>query len=178
MHTLARELVSATSRVAVLLGVLSAACTAAPSGPQRAAIGATPSSAPSPWSEPPTVVFASPDPHTERVSLARILADPTAMDGKPVAVGGYLRLEFEGNHFCLHKDDVDYLVSTNCVWLYLPDRPDLKVFSERYVAVRGVVNARDKGHMGMLQASIDHVTEIGALPERRALWEHLKGESR
>jgi hypothetical protein len=108
------------------------------------------------------------------MSLARILADPEAVHGRSVSVGGYLRLEFEGNHFCLNKDDVDYLIITNCVWLDVPSRADLKVFSERYVAVQGIVNARNKGHMGALQASIEKVTGIDALPERTALWEHYR----
>jgi len=85
-------------------------------------------------------------------------------------------LEFEGHHFCLHKDGVDYLVVTNCVWLDVSSRKDLQVFNDRYVTVAGVVNARGKGHMGMLQASIEKVSRIDALPARAALWEHLKSQ--
>jgi hypothetical protein len=111
------------------------------------------------------------------MSLARILADPQAVHGRAVKVGGYLHLEFEDHDFCLHKDDADYLVITNCVWLQVPDREDLQVFSDRYVAVEGIVNASGRGHLGVYQAEIDKVSRITVQPERAAAAEHYRSGS-
>jgi hypothetical protein len=144
--------------------------------PHQAAVPsvASASRTPTPWREPPSVVLAPSEPSGEHVSLARVLADPQAMDRKAVAVAGYLHLEFEGNHFCLHRDDVDHLVITNCVGIDVPEREDLQALSDRYVILRGVVNARVKGHRGMLQATIEKVSRIDALPDRAALLEHFE----
>ena len=117
---------------------------------------------------PSPVVLASPL-YGERVSLVRVLADPKAWHGRAVRVGGYMHLEFEGNQLCLHREDVEFLVLTNCVWLSVPNTPEVMAINDRYVAVEGVVDANSRGHMGMFQAAIDRVTSLGALPSRAAL---------
>ena len=111
---------------------------------------------------PHVVTFASAMPRSERVSLVRVLANPDAMDGKAVTVGGYMHLEFEGNHLCLHRDDFEQLIVTNCVWISVPDEKRAMELNDRYVSVEGVVNARRHGHMGLFQAALEGVTSIGS----------------
>ena len=122
-----------------------------------------------------TVSFASPLPNSERVSLVRILANPEAMDGHTVSVGGYMHLEFEGDQLCLHRDDVEQMIVTNCVWLSLPRRNEGLPLNDRYVGVQGVVSAKSRGHMGLFQATIQGVTSLEAV-SREDLEQQLKGE--
>ena len=127
-----------------------------------------------PWAEMRQVVLAPADKAAERMSLVRILADPKAVDGRPVAVGGYMHLEFEGNHFCLHKDDVENLIVSNCIWISVPSTPEVKALSDNYVWVEGVVDAQSKGHKGLLQASLVEIKSIGVPPTRTLIQQHLK----
>lgn len=135
----------------------------------------SPAPAPSKGSPFHTVTFASPLPNSERVSLVRILANPEAMDGQAVSVGGYMHLEFEGDQLCLHRDDVEQMIVTNCVWLSLPRRDEALSLNDRYVGVQGVVNAKSRGHMGLFQATIQGVTSLGAV-SRADLEQQLKSE--
>jgi hypothetical protein len=120
-------------------------------------------SAPSeqPLSSP--VVLASPL-GAERVSLVAIIGDPKAWHRKAITTAGYMHLAFEGNRLCLHRDDFEYMIITNCVWLDAPYKGPLATLNDRYVGLEGVVNAENHGHRGMFQASIEGVTTVGALP--------------
>jgi hypothetical protein len=153
------------------LGLLLASCGPAPHlmpRPSPSATVAPEQVLPSP------IVLASPL-EADRVSLVSILADAKAWHGKPVRVGGYMHLEFEGNQLCLHRDDVEFLVQTNCVWLDVPPH-QLTGINDRYVALEGVVDAAKRGHLGRYQATIGRVTSIGALPTRAALDRALQDE--
>jgi hypothetical protein len=115
--------------------------------------------------DPPfRIVRFAPEPaKSEVVSLVRVLANPNAMNGVPVTVGGYMHLEFEGNRLCLHRDDVEQMIRTNCVSLSVPDVKRAMVLNDRYVMVEGVVDGQNRGHLGMLQAGgIGGVTAIAA----------------
>jgi hypothetical protein len=103
------------------------------------------------------------------VSLARVLANPSALHGKAIKVGGFAHFAFEGDSLCLHRDDVEYLVVTNCVWLDVPTSPAIRSLNDRYVGVEGVVDAEARGHMGMYQATITQVSQLTALPSRAEL---------
>jgi hypothetical protein len=139
----------------------------APRSEPVARASVSPGGTPTPPFESP-IILASPL-DAERVSLVRILADPNVLDGTPVRVGGYMHLEFEGNKLCLHRDDVEFMIWTNCVWLDVPNDPQLKTINDRYVFVEGVVTANSHGHLGMYPASIRGVTAVGATPTKTAL---------
>jgi hypothetical protein len=117
----------------------------------------------------PEALLAPPQADSQRVSLARILADPERLHGKAVRVGGFAHFAFEGNSLCLHRDDVEYLVVTNCVWLDVRLAPEVEALSDRYVAVVGVVDAHNRGHMGMYQAALTDISGLGAQPRRDEL---------
>ena len=89
--------------------------------------------------------------------MVRILANPQPMDGRSVGVAGCLHLGFEANHLCLHKDDIDYGIVPNCVWIDLPQWENLQAFSNHYVVVQGVLDGRP---MNLSQARIGKVRSI------------------
>ena len=71
---------------------------------------------------PPPVRFG-PAPQAEKLSMVRLLANPSASDKKLVATVGYLDLGLESEHFCLHKEDAENNILANCVWISVPDSP-------------------------------------------------------
>jgi len=84
-----------------------------------------------------------------------------------------MHLEFEGDQLCLHRDDVEHVILTNCIWLSVPRRQEALALNDRYVSIWGVVNAKSHGHMGLFQGTLEEVTLIIAMP-RAALAEQLK----
>ena len=130
--------------------------------------GAPQQEAPAP--PPPKVAPVTPEPKalhlnprdrkTEVISLVRILAGPRALQGQPVSVIGYLHLEFEGDSLCLHQEDFERSIRNNCLWINVPPSPEARALSDRYVSVEGYVDAVDKGHEGMYQASIGNIMSI------------------
>jgi hypothetical protein len=126
----------------------------------------------------PAELLASPQPDAERVSLARVLATPEALHGKPVKLGGFAHVEFEGSYLCLHRDDVQYRIVTNCIWLDVPLRPETEAVNDQYVAVVGVIDAKSRGHMGMFQAAVTEVSQLAVLPTRAQLAKDRSVENR
>jgi hypothetical protein len=103
------------------------------------------------------------DSHVQEVSVIALLADPTKYDGKHVRIIGFLRLEFEGNAIFLHREDFEYAISKNALWI---DRPEdlserqVAEVNKRYVICEGTFNAKEHGHMGMFGGALTHVTRL------------------
>jgi hypothetical protein len=92
--------------------------------------------------------------------MVQVLANPKLWDKKPVVVVGYMDLAFERDHFCLHKEDADRLLLTNCMSISAPSSPEVQALNRRYVAVWGTVRVGRSGHMGLFNLSIQNVTRI------------------
>ena len=152
-----------------LLAVVSLGCGGPRPEPRARASAPSEPAQQSPLPSVPAEVLAPSQPNAERVSLARVLANPDALQGKAVQLGGFAHIEFEGNCLCLHRDDVQYRILTNCVWLDVRLLPETEAVSDQYVAVVGVVDAKGRGHMGMYQATITQVSQLAVLPTRAQL---------
>ena len=124
---------------------------------------------------PKGVTLASPDPASEKLSLIRVLADPAAVDKRPVVVIGYLHLEFEGQRLCLHREDVENNILTNCVWIDVPQTGGVLALNERYVVVEGIIRAGSGGHLGSYQASLGEIRRIDPMPNRAEMNRLLRG---
>lgn len=101
--------------------------------------------------------------HALDVSIVELLANPLRYDGKQVQVIGFLRLEFEGDAIYLHREDYQYAISKNALWV---DRPkDLSgkqttAVDKKYVICEGTFSAREHGHMGMFSGTLTHITRL------------------
>jgi hypothetical protein len=110
------------------------------------------------------------DQSVERVSLISLIANPDKYDGKRVRAIGAFRLEFEGNAFCLHKEDLVQRIYENCVWV----EPDLKVLGTdyktlsqlngEYVLFEGTFHKDDHGHRGLFSGAITGIWRAASLP--------------
>lgn len=96
------------------------------------------------------------------VSLVQLIANPTAFDGKQVAVEGYVVLEFENKKMYLSEADAKHSISRNGVWLAVDDAiyANRSRFHRRYVLVEGTFNARQRGHLGLSSGEIENITRF------------------
>ena len=94
--------------------------------------------------------------------MVQLLADPQKFHGKQVQVIGFAHFEFEGNAIYLSKEDYDYGLTKNGLWLSVAgkDGGDTRDLNNTYVIVEGTVNAEMQGHMGMWSGSIENITTL------------------
>lgn len=102
--------------------------------------------------------YAQPGPSP--VTLLRLLANPEKYDGKEVQVIGYLHLEFEGNGLYLHKEDYDHSILDNMIWVDATAdmQKAIKEINDNYVIIRGVFDAKRRGHMGLFSGTFTKIT--------------------
>ena len=109
------------------------------------------------------------------VSMVALLANPEKYNGKKVRVTGFLHVQFEDNAIYLHKDDADYLIGENALWVAYAKEPNLqpickdkfsasgakqRFFDGRYVLIEGRFNMKNHGHLGAFSGAIEDVSRI------------------
>jgi hypothetical protein len=108
------------------------------------------------------------DPGERAVSLIQLIANPTAFDGRRVAVTGYVVLEFEHTAVYLHETDAAYGIARNGLWLDVPVGSDSHRarFHRRYVLIEGTFSAERRGHRGAFSGTIENVSRFDAVEPR------------
>ena len=125
-----------------------------------------------------------------RISMSRVLANPSLFDGLEISVSGYLHWRFEDAVLYLTKTDADYLISENAFWI-IPSKDvvlyqialkgekssniSIEYFDGKYVTITGIFNSTRFGHMGANAGIIVDATRISELRQwydgRDDLWE-------
>ena len=99
----------------------------------------------------------------EDVSLISVIAMPEKYKERKIRVIGYLNLEFEGNGIYLHKDDYDYGIPKNGLWVEMSrdsiQLPQIKKCIKNYVLIEGTFDLSE-GHMGAFSGTIKNVTRL------------------
>lgn len=114
------------------------------------------------------------------LSLVNLLAKPDEYHGKFIRLKGFIILEFEGNAIYLTKDDAQYGVTKNGLWvefdpnLWIDPSTDKRIdlekqFNGKFVLIEGIFNKDEFGHMGMNSGSIKSITRIMELEPLRKL---------
>src|SRR5262245_42923930 len=98
------------------------------------------------------------------VSLIQLIATPDAYHGKYVRVHGFVRIEHEGTAIYLHRDDCDYMLTRNGLWLVASDvaaegSREARV-NNRYALIEGRFDAKNRGHRGLWSGAIDKITRM------------------
>jgi hypothetical protein len=104
-------------------------------------------------------------------SLIKLIVNPDKYDGKRVAAVGCIVDEFEGTHLYITKDDADYRIFENSIWIDIPASQGKSTAIQKvkrgYVYVEGTFRKAlshkpgfGKGHMGMSQGEITEITTI------------------
>lgn len=97
----------------------------------------------------------------ELVSLVRLIARPELYDGKLVQVVGYGAFDYEGTAVYLHAQDHAHGVLANSVWLSLGEKWKGRLGAQpRYVVVRGVFRAGNRGHMGLASGALENIERL------------------
>lgn len=97
----------------------------------------------------------------EGVSLINLIATPSRYHHKKVRIEGFACVEFEGNALYLSRDDLNYLIPANAVWLKLDkDGPDRSQYNGKWVLIEGTFNAKEYGHGGMYSGMIEDIQRI------------------
>lgn len=104
------------------------------------------------------------------VSLLRLIANPKEYDGKTVRVIGFVRLEFEGNAIYLHREDYQYFITKNGLWIDATDamRKSKADLDQKYVVLEGKFNADRQGHMGLWSGCIEKITRADVARQRES----------
>ncbi len=97
----------------------------------------------------------------EQVSLLQVLSQPEKYHGKEIGIIGYLHLEFEGNGLYLHKEDFIHAIHMNSIWVDVTEKIEARVWrlNDKYVAICGVFDANDTGHMGLFAGTLKNITK-------------------
>jgi hypothetical protein len=119
--------------------------------------------------------IASPIFCQSRVSFVNLLANPEKYDGKKIIVSGVLHFQFEDSSLYMHKDDADYLILANGIWVdyarertlsarcskeFVASGSKLDYFDGKYVSLTGVFNMKSHGHMGAFAGTLEEVSDI------------------
>ena len=112
----------------------------------------------------PLLAYAQEPP--QRVSLIQLIAAPEKYEGKLVALTGYVHLEFEGNGIYLHKDDYQYGLHKNGLWLNASkcESRSKKNFTDGYAYVIGRFTSARQGHMGLWSGELQDVKSCSSWP--------------
>ena len=102
---------------------------------------------------------------SKTVSLIKLIANPEQFDGKKIRVIGYCHLEFEGNGLYLNKEDFDYSINKNSIWIEIPVKhpesdSSFSKFSNQYVLMEGTFDSHNHGHNDSGSGSIKDITPL------------------
>ncbi len=86
------------------------------------------------------------------VSLVNLISTPEKYNDKKINVSGYAVVDWEGGYLFLHEDDYRNVILNNSVRLKVScgiENKKLNNFTEKYVLVKGVFDASDKGQFNL-----------------------------
>lgn len=113
--------------------------------------------------------------YAAHVSIHQLITSPEKYHNRPVVVSGYYRHGFELSALFASKDDADYLIPKNSLWVSFGNKDlklepissnlnrlpkDVSYFDGKYVTIEGIFNKDACGHMGMSSGEIRNVSRI------------------
>ncbi len=104
-----------------------------------------------------------PDDTAQDVSIVQLIAEPQKYNGKRVRLVGFVRIEFEGNAIYLHREDFQFGITKNGLWVDIPrdmTKQQQEAVNMHYVICAGVFQASNHGHMGMYSGAIEDVGRL------------------
>jgi hypothetical protein len=96
-------------------------------------------------------------------SINQLIATPERYDGRRVQILGYIHLEFEGDAIYPHRDDLEYGLTYNGLWVTFSSRLSHLDCTDAYVVVEGTFTPHKRGHMGSWSGQIDGITRCEKL---------------
>lgn len=114
------------------------------------------------------------------VSIVELLSNPERYHGKRVLVQGYLHLGFEDSALYFSKEQADYGLTKDALWVsYKNDlsltsmnsakkgsKPDIHYFDCKYVILIGTFNKDKMGHLSLFSGTLEDVDSVTEMPRR------------
>lgn len=100
------------------------------------------------------------------VSIINLISNPKKFNGKHIRLEGILEWEFESHSVYLTRDDYNYGITKNAIWLdtneeeFFEKSDDLNKMNGKYVIIEGVFNSGENGHFDMYSGAIENVTRM------------------
>jgi len=96
------------------------------------------------------------------VSIISLIGAPDKFDGKIVRVLGYGVFNDHNTLICLNKNDIDYGLSKNCLWVGLESQAvdGAEKLSDSYVDLEGVFVKNKEGYMSTASGIIKKVKSV------------------
>lgn len=105
------------------------------------------------------------------VTMVQLIANPQKFDGKLIQVIGFLRLEFEGNVLYLHREDYEYAILGDGIWVNVT--PEImkqsRTLNLKYVLLEGSFSSNERGHMGMWSGTVTRIRRAEPWPAHNRL---------
>ena len=113
--------------------------------------------------------------YAAHVSIYQLIANPEKYHNRSVVISGYYRVGFELSALFASRDDADYLIGKNSLWVTFSNKDlkleptgsnlnrvpkDVSYFDGKYVLMEGIFNKDACGHMGMSSGEIRSVSRI------------------
>ncbi len=99
-------------------------------------------------------------------SIFQVLVNKHKFHGNQIRIEGYLHLKFEDCAIYVSKDDAEYGLSSNGIWVSFGEELESKEtevsrqFDGRFVAIEGVFNRNKRGHGSAWQGTLEQVSRI------------------
>ena len=100
------------------------------------------------------------------VSIINLITTPKDFNKKHIRLEGVLEWGLESHGIYLTRDDYNYGITKNAVWLDIDDEmysqrnDEFNKMNGKYVIVEGVFNSDENGHFDMYSGSIENVTRL------------------
>lgn len=107
---------------------------------------------------------------TQHVSMIQLVANPEKYDGKSVILKGYFIMAFEENVLYFSKQDYDYSISKNGIWIAVNkefmNSHNIDPPYNGYIAIEGVFHKNNPNLSSLFSGGITHISDMYRLQER------------
>lgn len=101
------------------------------------------------------------------VSLIELISNKTNFHGKTALAEGYAVIGFENISLSLTKDNAEYGITKNGVWIDFEEQflktNDIRKLNGKWIFVVGKFDANEKGHLGLWSGSVTDINRVGLL---------------
>jgi len=98
----------------------------------------------------------------KKISIIKLIANPTLYDKRTVQIKGFVNIEFENNAIFLNKEDCENGIDKNGIWIQISkdNINKLSNFNKKYVRLEGIFDMTNNGHDGNFSGAITKIVKM------------------
>ena len=97
---------------------------------------------------------------SESISVINLIANPEKYYDKRVSIRGYFINDFEGTAIYLNREDYEYKIYQNSIFLIL-NNSDFRLFHKEYITIDGIF-IKGNGHMGLFGGMLKDINILSS----------------